>query len=519
MLLLLLGTACTADSPDSIPEAPAEQVDVTVQVKAAAACTPTGVPLQEQHLPPAEGDRTGQGAAVGDLDGDGWLDIFVANHPQNRILRGGANGFVEEKDLSEATRVAESVAMADMDADGDLDVFLGGEEGAFVLVNAGDGSFPEVQTVSTKQTWTLGGAWGDLNGDAKLDLLVCNHAAVRPTKADFEANVLPGGDGSELLFGDGKGGFRDASAQLAPVADMYPSTCLMQDLDADQDLDLYFVNDFGPWSGPNRVLWNDGEGIFSEEESGKSGLEVEIMGMGVAIASLDGGPLPTLLLSSWAEMKLLEPAEGGWVDGTKARGFALEADQQLAWGVDLPDLDNDGDVDVAITFGALPGSILADDFGFSNPQAESDAILTQEGGQFTQTSAWRIPDPSMGRGLITADLDQNGSMDLVVIALDNGIHIYRNDCPTHNWLKLRLAQGGPNRNAIGARVELVAGGQTQVRWVHAGGTSFASSGPAELHFGLGAAEEVEAIRVIWPDGRRSEIGAQSVNAEILLTRQ
>ncbi|HND30529.1 MAG TPA: CRTAC1 family protein, partial [Myxococcota bacterium] len=489
------------------------------QVQAGKSCTASGVPLQERHLPPAEGDRTGQGAAVGDLDGDGWLDIFVANHPKNRILRGGPDGFTEEKDVSGASEVTESVAMADMDADGDLDVFLGGEDGAFVLVNDGDGAFPELHQVSTKQTWTLGGAWGDLNGDARLDLLVCNHAAVRPTKEDFEANLLPGGDGSELLFGDGKGGFRDESAQLASVADLYPSTCLMQDLDADQDLDLYFVNDFGPWSGPNRVLWNDGEGNFSEEEAGTSGLEIEIMGMGVAVASLDGGPLPSLLLSSWAEMKLLEPAEGGWVDGTLARGFALEADQQLAWGVELPDLDNDGDVDAAITFGALPGSILADDFGFSNPQAESDVIFTQEGGQFTQTSAWRIPDPSMGRGLISADLDRNGSLDLVVTALDDGVHIYQSDCPTANWLRVRLAQRGPNRDAIGARVELVAGGHTQVAWLHAGGTTFASSGPAELHFGLGEATEVESIRVIWPDGHHSEVGTQPINSELLLTRQ
>ena len=217
MLWLLLGTACSGTSPDSAPEVVSERVEVKVQVEAAEACTASGVPLTARHLRPAEGERTGQGAAVGDLDGDGRLDIFVANHPTNRILRGGPSGFTEEKDLSGASRVTESVAMADMDADGDLDVFTGGEDGTFVLVNDGDGHFPEVLPVSDKQTWTLGGAWGDLNGDARLDLLVCNHAAVRPTKEDFEANLLPGGDGSELLFGDGKGGFDDQSTRLAPV--------------------------------------------------------------------------------------------------------------------------------------------------------------------------------------------------------------------------------------------------------------------------------------------------------------
>ncbi len=518
MLAVLLSAACTGESSPP-PLETSEEAEVVVQVKAGESCSASGVPLMESHLPPAQGDKMGQGVAVGDLDGDDWLDIFVTNHPNNRILLGGPEGYTEEKDLSGASQVSESASKADFDADGDPDVFIGGEDGAFVLVNAGDATFPEVIQVSEKRTWTLGGAWGDLNGDAKLDLLVCNHAAVRPTKEDFEANLLPGGDGSELLFGDGKGGFRDVSEQLGPVADLYPSTCLLQDLDDDRDLDLYFVNDFGPWSGPNRVLWNDGKGNFSEEEAGASGLEVEIMGMGVAVASLDGGRLPALLLSSWAEMKLLEPAEGGWVDGTLAQGFALEPDQQLAWGVELPDLDNDGDVDAAITFGALPGSILADDFGYANPQAESDVIFTQDKGQFAQTSAWRIPDPSMGRGLISADLDKNGSMDLVVSALDDGVHIYQSDCPTGGWLRLRLEQRGPNRQAIGARVELQAGGQTQVRWLHAGGTTFASSGPSELHFGLGEAAEVEEIRVTWPDGSLSKISSQPINSELLLTRQ
>jgi hypothetical protein len=407
-----------------------------------------------------------------------------------------------------------------------------------MLVNDGTSHFPDYFAVADDQAATFGGSWGDVDADGDLDLLVCNRSLHSPNAEEISSDTPPVGDGSWLLLSDGKGGFEDVRDRIAAVKDLFPNTCLLQDLDDDRDLDLYFVNDFGPWIGPNRVLWNDGKGFFAEDVG--SGLEVEILGMGVAVASMDGGPLPSLLLSSWAEMKFLEPMEGGWVDSTKARGFALAADQQVAWGVEMPDLNNDGALDAAITFGNIQGEGSADqseedqngqgghshegdtegweEFGYSNPEEQPDAIFIQNDESFVQHRAWPLPDPSSGRGLISADLDRNGSMDLVVHALDDGLHVYMNDCPTQSWIRVILDQPGMNRRAIGARVEVDAGGQTQVQWLHAGGTSFASSGPAELHFGLGEVEEIEEIRVIWPDGRRSVVEAQPVDRELRIIR-
>lgn len=241
------------------------------------------------------------------------------------------------------------------------------------------------------------------------------------------------------------------------------------------------------------------------------------MGMGVAVASMDGGPLPSLLLSSWGEVKFVEAMGGGWVDSTAARGFGLEPKQQVAWGVAMPDMDNDGDLDAAATFGALDG-VEGELFGMSNPEDQPDALFQQDDGYFVQSSDVRLDDPSSGRGLVAADLDRNGSMDLVIHSLDDGTRVYMNDCPSEHWVTVSLEQADANPQAIGARVELEAGGQTRVQWVHAGGVSMASSGPAEVHFGLGSADRVDRIRVIWPNGEQSVVEDQPADVLLHLSR-
>ena len=540
--LLLLRGACI-DEPDmasmSPMALPPEPVAVHVEQEESPTCTPDEPGLEEFLFRPTEPARPSAGMAVGNLDGEGWLDIFGPNRNGNQLLLGNTERLEDHSERLLVTDIhAESASMADYDGDGDLDIFVGTDRKSYMLVNDGTTHFPDYFAVADDHAATFGGTWGDVDADGDLDLLVCNRSLYSPTPMEVAAGNAPPGDGSWLLLSDGKGGFEDVRERIAPIKDLYPNTCLMQDLDNDRDLDLYFVNDYGPWIGPNRVLWNDGTGVFSEDEG--SGLEVEIQGMGVAVASMDGGPLPSLLLSSWDEMKFLEPIEGGWVDSTLARGFALTDDQQVAWGVAMPDLDNDGQMDAAVTFGNIQGEEPREDddedeegnggyshegdnegwedLGYVNPEDQSDAIFLHTKDGFVQSKEWSLPDPSSGRGLISADIDRNGSMDLVVHSLDDGLHVYLNDCPTQHWTRVLLEQPGLNRQAIGARVEVVAGGQRQVQWVQGGGISIASSGPAEVQFGLGASEEIEEIRVIWPDGAFSVLEAQPVDRELKILR-
>lgn len=511
-ILLLLACA-----PEALPPQPTELVPVRVETQEGESCVASGRGLAEQLVEPPPGARSGPGVAVDDFDGDGFLDVFMPYHGSNQLLMGSPWGMLEESERLTRTQFrSESASAVDYDADGDADIFLGTGSGSYLLINDGEGHFQEWKQVSDKASWTVGGTWGDVNGDGALDLLICNHTMNPPTVEELNSHSLQGGDGSELLLSDKKGGFINVSERIGAVEKLYPNTCLLQDLDNDQDLDLYMVNDFGPWSGPNRVLWNDGKGFFAEDD-GNSGLEVTVMGMGVAVASTDAGPVPSLLLSSWGEMMFIEAKEGGWVDTTASRGFALGEQQQVAWGVAMPDMDNDGDLDAAVTFGALLAVDL-DDIGLSNPENQPDALFQQEDGRFAQPVDSGLNDSSSGRGLVAADLDRNGSMDLVIQSLDDGTHIYFNDCPDQSWVTVSLAQKGGNLRAVGARVEVEVGGRKQVQWLHAGGTSMASSGPVEAHFGLGDAEKVDRIRVIWPNGDESLVEDQPADTMLRLSR-
>jgi hypothetical protein len=489
-----------------------------VKPRAARSCTLSSAGLTHTHVQPWESTPSGLGLAVADFNADGLLDIFVPNYSNSQLITGLNGDFVDRSEwLGTASMSVESTSSVDYDADGDLDIFLGTVNGSYLLINEGRGQFSDVLPLSDKESWTTGGTWGDVNADGSLDLLICNHALRPPTAEELSAGTFTGGDGSELLLSDQKGGFIDASERIASVGKLYPNTCLMQDLDNDQDLDLYFVNDFGPWTGPNAVLWNDGSGFF-EEEPRQNGLDVTVMGMGVAVTSVDANPLPSLLISSWGEMKFVEPIGDQWIDSTAARGFGLDDPQRVAWGVALVDMDNDSDQDAAVTFGELTVAGGADFGGLHNPKDQPDALFWQDEGSFAQGTARPLNDPRSGRGLVAADLDRNGSMDLVIQDIDDGTHIYLNGCPTQHWVRVSLEQAGPNPNGIASRVELDAGGKTQIQWLHAGGTSMASSGPAELHFGLGKATRVEEIRVIWPDGAQSRVQDQPADRELHLVR-
>ena len=124
----------------------------------------------------------------------------------------------------------------------------------------------------------------------------------------------------------------------------------------------------------------------------------------------------------------------------------------------------------------------------------------------------------MGRGLLAVDLDRDGWVDLVKRDLNGPSTVHWARCGDAVWLEVSLRQGGFNRNAVGARVEVEALGHHHVRSIRAGGTSFASAGPPYAHTGLGRATHVDRVQVTWPDGERSVLVDLDVNQHITITR-
>ena len=160
-----------------------------------------------------------------------------------------------------------------------------------------------------------------------------------------------------------------------------------------------------------------------------------------------------------------------------------------------------------------PGTI--DSFGTFGPWNREEPSETPIAGKYTFENA----DLGVFRGFALADLNGDGYLDYVLRDIFGVASIRVSRCGDAGWLMVRLEDAGPNRFGVGARVEVTAGGVTQLRWIHAGSTNLASSAPPEAHFGLGAADGVETLRVVWPDGGESVFADVPGRRVVRVTRE
>ena len=180
-------------------------------------------------------------------------------------------------------------------------------------------------------------------------------------------------------------------------------------------------------------------------------------------------------------------------DVTAAVGLGRSSRGLTGWGTTFFDADNDGDLDLYCTNGYT--SPVPDRPGTCVPQP--DRLLINERGRFTDESFEMLQavTPSAGRGLVAADLDRDGDLDLVRTANNGEVTVLENRLASGHWLVVRPAGAA----VVGARVVVTCGGREQIRVVRAG-VSYLSSEPREVHFGLGSATVVPRLEVTWPDG-------------------
>ena len=219
-------------------------------------------------------------------------------------------------------------------------------------------------------------------------------------------------------------------------------------------------------------------------------------------------------------MSLLESTDADmWVEHAAARRLVPDAarGQAVPWGAELADVNNDGLLDAVVSF----GNLQVEGADWANPLAQPDGIyLQQPDGTFMDAaSEWGMDDAGIGRGFVVADINRDGSLDLVKRDLNGPGVLYLSECSAAHWLRVELEQPGTaNRHAVGATVRIWADGHMMQRTVTAGSTGIGSGGPPELHFGLGDRERVERVEVIWPDGTRSEQGGFDASRAVTLIK-
>ncbi len=449
------------------------------------------------------GDESGMGMAVEDFDGDGRLDIFLPSHDRCDLFMAQADGTYTEESGSRlpASCAGISAAPADLEDDGDIDIFVAGiATPEMLLVNDGGGTFvdeagPRGLTLKSPDP-SMGGAWGDLEGDGDLDLFVSNHT-FREGNAPSPPELAYA---NRLMINDGAG-FLDQSATLSePVLRGYTFIAGWHDLDVDGSTDLYIVNDFGEQVYANHLLLGDSDGGLVDVGE-DPGLNLAINGMGLGVGDLNGDGLPDLTVSGWGALHLMLSLESGvWYDGALASGLTpSHEDSVVGWAMELADIDNDADLDVLAVFGP---SHVKPNSSFANPDDQPDALWLNTDGALSEVGAeWGIDAIANNRGLVVADLNGDGWLDTLRRSpLEGKAVIHHSRCGEAAWVSVRLEAVGGNRSGIGARIVATEGGVSQTRWISSGSTGLASGGPLLAHFGLGSTSILDALTVYWPDG-------------------
>jgi hypothetical protein len=474
-------------------------------------------------------ESLGTGLALFDYDGDGDLDLFVAATSQVRdgAVRPAAGPWLFRDDGPGQwvdvtatsglgyTGWSQAVAVADYDGDGDLDLFVAQLGPDVLWQNQGDGTFRDVTERAglCDPFWGVGATWGDADGDGRPDLYVTNYLEADPVRPAPPIDYRPGvqvfrgptalpGQPDRLWRNRGDGTFEDATAASGlERSDGKGMAALFADLDDDGLLDLFVTND----AQDNDLFRGLGGGRF-RPEAHEAGVAVNPMGiaegsMGIDVADVDGDGRLDLGFSNFRHEGTRLYRDRGdrrYQDISAASFVGVNTLRFVGWGLVLADFDDDGWPDLFQANGHVYPNV---------PDADYDQpplFMRNEGrGRFRPATEDWGPDLDRlrsGRGVAVGDLDGDGDLDLVMTTMDGPLRVLINEGRriAHS-VQIHLVGRPPNREALGARVQLSAGGRSQVGVVRRGG-SFLSASDIDLHFGLGGATTIERLSVRWPDG-------------------
>ncbi len=495
---------------------------------------------KEKLFPTANGN----GVAFVDYDQDGWLDVYFAsgaelrtgkNGPPNGLFRNlMAERFVSVEAPARADYVGftQGLAVGDFNNDGFPDIYLVRYGANVLLENNGDGTFSDVTEPSGTgdPRWGTSAAFFDYDLDGAPDLYVCHygkwdlrwhdeHRCVmgNPPERVYCSPRLLAPEIDALWRSDGRGRFTDVCSELGiNRTDGRGQGVVVCDVNNDGLPDIYVANDMTP----NFLFLNKGNGQYEDitetSLAAYNGEGREEAGMGVDACDTNGDGLPELIVTNfYNEHNTIYMNQGGtlFMDMSYQWGTASGSMTVVAWGTGFEDLDNDGDVDLFVTNGHVDDNLHRVSERYE-PYKQKPGLWINRNGRFhfsPDTAGPYFQGTYPGRGAAFGDFDNDGDVDIVVSYKDEPASLLRNVSDQgHNWVQLTLVGTSSLRDAIGARVELTVDGKKIVRHLR-GGRSYASAHDYRLTIGLGTAERIERLTVVWPGGTTQTIEDLEVN--------
>ena len=515
-ILVPAGPIAAGAEPVCVDVTQAVGLDFVDAYGTTVASTPMGEMMQR---------NMGSGAAVGDYDADGDLDVYLLGQEgvNNRLYRNelAETGRAEFRDVTEAAGVGDLglgrlAQLADLDGDARLDLLLLNDadpDGVLppsrIFRNQGDGTFIDVTQGSGFEPlgYIVGGlSLADLDGDEDLDLFITYW-----TQELGGDPARPTGRGSlpatnRLYLNDGGMRFRDATTGSGFGGirnDSFAS--IIADFDGDSDLDVYVAVDHQPdlyyeQTGP--LQWAHRSGRVDEGHKGND--------MGVAVADLGSdGKLdlyltnitdPTGAFGTGAGNVLLstEPGDDGsarFID--HAADLGIE-DTAWGWGTAFLDIDLDADLDLYAVQGM---DEFVGDVSPALRDATSRLFLGHEQG-FARAEGSSCEIPGDQRALIPFDYDRDGDLDLLITQVDDRAILLENRTGSGRSITVDLS--GAGAVAPGSVVRVDAGGKRVTQVLLSGG-SYLAGPPLEAVFGLGGAAAADQVLVMWSDGRETRL--------------
>lgn len=541
----------------------------------------------------------GGGVALGDVNNDGFLDVyFTGNLVSNRLYLNkgdqpdGEAGFIFE-DVTEKAKVGGSrawstgAAMVDINADGWLDIYVcnsgdvaGDNKQNEFFINNGDGTFSEKaeEMGLADQGFSTHANFFDYDKDGDLDVYLLNNSYRAIGSFNLRTNERPIRDelGGDKLLRNDNGIFTDVSEE----AGIYGSEIgfglgvAVGDLDKDGWMDIYVCNDFFE---RDYIYMNNGDGTFREElENQMRSISVASMGSDIADITGDGLPeifvtemLPegderfktTMTFENWDKYQhnlkngyyhqftrnMLHQNNGvfpekGLTFTEMGRLAGVEA-TDWSWSALISDFDNDGHKDLFIANGLAQDILNQDYLNYVANEEVARSVVKESGVDYkklidiipinripnyayagsetihfaNKTTDWGLDTPSHSNGAAYGDLNNDGHLDLIVNNANMPPFVYRNTANTdtvqHHYLRVQLKGEGKNKAAVGAKVSLKKDGK--LFYVEqAPNRGFQSSVDPTLHFGLGNIDTIDSVIVDWYYGKRTVL--ENVGTDQLL---